>query len=276
MNLKKIFSLILLIIFIMLFFCCAHLSSTYRNTLLPYGVFLGILPQEKYLLENYQMVVIDGQYFSKEDITELKAKGKKIYSYLNVGSIEEFRPYFKQWQNKILGNYENWSEEHWIDVSDLSWQNYLVEKLAKDLIDKNIDGFFIDNCDVYYNYPNEEIYHGLEYILKRLKNYHKPIIVNGGDYFIQKYLKEHKKLFFDGINQENVFTSIDFKYRQFYEQDENATKYYLKYLDICQRKGLKIFLLEYGEDKEVLNKIQQYCDERGFNFYYSSSLELNK
>ena len=84
MNLKKIFSLILLIIFITLFFCCAHLSSTYRNTLLPYGVFLGILPQEKYLLENYQMVVIDGQYFSKEDITELKAKGKKIYSYLNV------------------------------------------------------------------------------------------------------------------------------------------------------------------------------------------------
>lgn len=260
----------------LLSFCCAHLYLIDSNTVLPYGVFIGISPQEKHLLENYQMVVIDGQYFSKKDIIELKAKGKKVYSYLNVGSIEKFRPYFEQWQSKILGNYENWSEEYWIDVSDLSWQNYLSKTLAKDLVDKGIDGFFIDNFDVYYNYPNEDIYHGLESIIKKLNTYHKPIIVNGGDYFVQKYLKEHKKIFFYGINQESVFTSIDFKHKQFYEQNENTKKYYLEYLDMCQRNGLKIFLLEYGKDKEMLNKIQQYCDEKRFNFYYSPSLELDK
>jgi len=239
-----------------------------------YGVFIGADNIDK--IKGYNVVVVEPASIDVSGVEFLHKANEKVYAYLDIGSLENYRPYFNEFKEKTLGLYENWEDEYWMDVSDIAWQNLIVDKLGRDIVDKGFDGFFIDNCDVYYNYPNEEIYHGLEYILKRLKNYHKPIIVNGGDYFIQKYLKEHKKLFFDGINQENVFTSIDFKYRQFYEQDENATKYYLEYLDICQRKGLKIFLLEYGEDKEVLNKIQQYCDERGFNFYYSSSLELNK
>ena len=75
---KKIFAFILLSVFIILFFYCNHLDQVDKSKILPYGVFIGISPQEKYLLENYQIVVIDGQYFSKEDITELKNKGKKF------------------------------------------------------------------------------------------------------------------------------------------------------------------------------------------------------
>ena len=276
MILKKIFTFILLSGFIIPFFYYNHLDQVDKSKILPYGVFIGISPQEKYLLENYQIVVIDGQYFSKEDITELKNKGKKIYSYLNIGSIEDFRPYFSQWKDNFLGNYENWEEEYWMDVSNSNWQDYIVKTLAKNLIDKGIDGFFVDNFDVYYNYQQEKIYHGLEEILKNLKFYNKPVIINGGDYFIQRYLQEHEKIFFDGISQENVFTSIDFKHKQFYKQNENVKKYYLNYLDICQRSDLKIFLLEYGKNKDILNEIKQYCDEKGYSFYYSSSLELNK
>ena len=35
-----------------------------------------------------KIVVIDAQYFSKKDIRKLHAGGTKVYSYLNIGSIE--------------------------------------------------------------------------------------------------------------------------------------------------------------------------------------------
>ena len=56
-----------------------------------YGVFLSLDASDMDKIEGYQTLVIDAQYFSKEDIMHLKEQGSTVYSYLNVGSIENFR-----------------------------------------------------------------------------------------------------------------------------------------------------------------------------------------
>ena len=38
-------------------------------------------------------------------------KGVKVYTYLNVGSIENFRDYYKKYEYLTIGTYENWEEE---------------------------------------------------------------------------------------------------------------------------------------------------------------------
>ena len=113
-----------------------------------YGVFLSIDASEMKKLYGYKEVVIDAQYFSKRDIQALHKKGVKVYTYLNVGSIENFRKYYKDYEHLAIGDYENWDEEKWVDVSSPEWQKF-IKGLSGKLLKKGVDGFFIDNCDVY-------------------------------------------------------------------------------------------------------------------------------
>lgn len=69
-----------------------------------YGVFLSIT-EDLESLEDYQTVVIDAQYFSKEDIDEFRSGGHKVYSYINVGSLENFRDYYQNYSDLALGEY---------------------------------------------------------------------------------------------------------------------------------------------------------------------------
>ena len=130
-------------------------------------------------------MVIDAQYFSAKDIRTLHKKGVKVYTYLNVGSIENFRDYYKKYEYLTIGNYENWEEEKWVDVSNKDWQKFMG-KLSKKLLKKGVDGFFIDNCDVYDYAKTKKNFKGLAKILKNIKRLGKGVIINGGDVFVTK------------------------------------------------------------------------------------------
>ena len=97
-----------------------------------YGVFLSIDSSQIKKLYGYRLVVIDVQYFSAKDIRTLHKKGVKVYTYLNVGSIENFRDYYKKYEYLTIGTYENWEEEKWVDVSNKDWQKFMG-KLSKKL-----------------------------------------------------------------------------------------------------------------------------------------------
>lgn len=148
----------------------------------PYGVFLNLNKRNIKKLYRYKTVVIDAQFFSKKEIHKLKNHKIKVYSYINIGSLENFRPYYNEFKHLSLGHYVNWGEERWINVADKSWQNFISKKLAPQLLNKGITGFFVDNCDVYYNYPKKSIYSGLIHLLKALRNKNTPVIINGGDH----------------------------------------------------------------------------------------------
>ena len=167
MNLK-LFKMLFIIIFI-----ASTSTFSYSENLPKYGVFLNISEDNLYKLYNYDIVVIDAQNFSKKAINVLKSKGITVYSYLNIGSIENFRPYYNNFKNIILKNYETWEEEYWIDISNKKWHDFIINTLAKSLIDKGIDGFFIDNTDVYYYNESEQIFDGVSELLKDLKKYNK-------------------------------------------------------------------------------------------------------
>ena len=47
-----------------------------------YGVFLGADPEDISDMVSYRKIVIDAQYFSKEEISSLKESGHIVYSYI--------------------------------------------------------------------------------------------------------------------------------------------------------------------------------------------------
>lgn len=253
---------------------CSENSKEFKN---EYGVFLSLDNKNLDVFNDYRVIVIDATYFEKEDILKLKEKGHEVYTYLNIGSIETFREYYDDFKDITIGDYENWNEEKWIDVSNKEWQNFIIEDLALKYKEKGIDGFFVDNVDVYYNFPTEDIYEGIENILKELKMTDKVVIINGGDVFLKEYIKANNRLnnLITGVNQESVITSIDFGSNSFGVQDKETKLYYESYLEELKVLGMDIYLLEYTKDLQVSKRIENYCNSNGYIYYISDSIELD-
>ena len=254
--------------------CCIKAETA--DIKYEYGVFLGADPEDISYMENYRKIVIDAQYFEEEEISELKEAGHTVYSYLNLGSVEKFRPYYKKYKKYSLGTYENWTDEKWIDVSQKEWQDFVVGKLAKDILDKGVDGLWVDNCDVYYNFKNEGIFNGVTDILTGLKAYDTYVIINGGDTYISKYAEKNKNLdaIMDAVNQETVFSAIDWDNDLFTENDDDTREYFQDYCKLVSDFGKDVYLLEYTENSDIIDNVKNYCRENGYTYYASNTLDL--
>lgn len=270
----KVLALIFVIILISGYFLIKDSNtSTFEKN--DYGVFLNADASSLEQLKKYDLIVIDAQYFTKSDIELLHQNGTRVYTYLNIGSIENFREYYTAYEKLTIGRYENWDEEKWVDVSDPDWQKF-IEQLSQELFEKGVDGFFIDNCDVYYYAPRESIFEGLTAILQNIMTFDKAVIINGGDTYVTEYRDRYGTIdhIMTGVNQESVWSAIDFDKGTFYEQTKETRDYYCKYLEACQADGMDVYLLEYTTDKKLIHKIKRYCNEHDFHFYISNSLEL--
>jgi len=242
-----------------------------------YGVFLGLDSDRMEILFDYSTVVIDAQYYTAEEIAELKQAGLTVYSYLNIGSIEKFRPGYAKFKKKTLGKYAGWPGEYWMSPARQSWRNFIYAE-AKALVAKDIDGFFLDNADVYAKYRRTRIFNGLVKIFKKLNTYDLPIVVNGGDVFIKKAFLNPKKpkIKLTAVNQEDVFSRVTSKGVMTTQTAKN-TKYYTTYLTKCANAGLTVYLLEYVDidNAELREIINDYCAETGYICYIASSRELD-
>lgn len=261
---------------------CGKTNAETPNTMdhneegVSYGVFLGLNSEDISRTDAYDIIVIDAQYFTEEEISSLHEKGKTVYTYLNVGSLEEYRDYYKDYSYLSLGVYENWEDERWIAVSDPSWIEFMGE-LSESLAAKGVDGFFVDNLDVYYIYPEKSIYDGLYTIMENLSTTGKEIIVNGGDRYVTEYLHEKGKSpsVISGVNQETVFSKIYFDENEFGRADEEDEEYFKEYIEECHDYGLDVYLLEYTTDPDLIDMIDRYCQEHNYLYYISDSLELD-
>lgn len=270
----KVLALIFVIVLISGYFLIKDSNtSTFEKN--DYGVFLNADASSLKQLKNYDLIVIDAQYFTKSDIELLHQNGTKVYTYLNIGSIENFREYYTSYEKLTIGRYEHWDEEKWVDVADPDWQKFM-KQLSQELFEKGVDGFFIDNCDVYYYAPRESIFEGLTAILQNIMTFDKAVIINGGDTYVTEYSERYGAIdhIMTGVNQESVWSAIDFDKGTFYEQTKETRDYYCNYLEACQADGMDVYLLEYTTDKKLIQKIKKYCNEHDFHFYVSNSLEL--
>ncbi len=260
-----------------LLFSMAACNGTPEQTQSSYAVLLGLNPEDTSVLAKYQTVVIDAQYFTHDEIAAVQASGTAVYTYLNIGSIETFREGYDSMKDLILAPYDNWPDEYWGDVSRQEWKDFVGEQAAA-LIKKGVDGFFLDNADVYYLYTSDAIYNGIVEMITSLGQYDKPILINGGDVFVSRAVLDAAEPLsaITGVNQECVFTNINFTTGALIRQSSEDSQYYQAYLARCKEAGLDVYLTEYAKfNNSVYNEIAQYCDQNGFHYYISSSINLD-
>lgn len=245
-----------------------------------FGAYMGA-PNERVMTilstdKSKKSAIIEPENFTAEEIKALKANNCQIYSYINVGAIENWRDYFEEYKNITIKPYKNWSEEYWINAGEKQWQDFVVDTLAKNAFDKGTDGFFLDNFDLYYFFESDEIYDGLALILAKLQKYGKKIIINGGDTFVDTIIRNGMSSLIYGVCQESVFTRItNYKQGKFSKQKSATTKYYIDYLEKAKKAGVKIFVIEYAKSPSIASDIAQKCSKSGYHYYISESLELD-
>lgn len=265
--------------------CLAGEARPERAFDASYGVFIGMRGGEALRDERVlrtRVLVVDPAHFEEREIAFLKVSGHTVYGYLNVGSLEAFRPYYGRFKRFVLGRYENWDGEWWVDVSAAPWRDFVVSELAAEYVRKGIDGFFVDNCDVYHYRRSRRIFDGLSEVLRRLSGYGLEVLINGGDEYATAALEEYGSIagLFSGVNQETVFTRIDFDKLNFEtgafgRSREEDRQYFLSYLEKMEGAGAKIRLLEYTRDADLAREIERFCGARGWECFISGSVELD-
>ena len=274
--------LVISVLIVCLLFLSACNSYDYNNqeseadATFEYGVFIGADPDDVEYLDRYKTIVIDGQLFSREQINQLKSSGHIVYSYINVGALENYRDYYSDYEKYTLDVYENWEDERWVDVSSPEWKDFIINDLAAELYEKGIDGLFVDNLDVYYHYKSEENFEAITETLQAFKSYGFYVMINGGDVYVSECIERFDSLddIFDAVNQETVFSSIIWDEGRFGTQESAERKYFQEYLERVKRSGREVYLLEYTTDEKIIKDIKDYCSEKGYKYYISSTLEL--
>ena len=206
-----------------------------------WGVFIGVnLHGNTSRVKNYKSIVIDAQNYTAAEIKKLKSGGRKVYSYLSIGSIATYRSYYNRFKKYTIG------------------------------------GLWVDNTDVFYVYPRAGIFNGLVYILRRCKNKGFSVIINGGDVFVTHCIKNGKKGCFDGVMQEEVLTRIsNYSGNKFAIQLASDRKYYEAYLKRVKAAGYSIALLEYARGTAMRQTIARYCKNHGYSYYIATNVALN-
>lgn len=246
------------------------------NIKTTWGVFIGVnLHGNTYKVRNYKKIVIDAQHYTAAEIKKLKSGGRKVYSYLSIGSIATYRSYYSRFKKYTLGNYHNWPSERWIDTSKKAWQDFVVNNLGTSLKKKGVDGLWVDNTDVWYEYHRKGIFDGMLNMLRKLKAKGFAIIINGGDVFVSHLIKCGKSQCINGVMQEEVLTQIvGYNSNKFARQGKADRTYYENYLKLVKKAGKSIALLEYTKNMTMAKNIIKYCLHRGYTCYISDNVAL--
>jgi cysteinyl-tRNA synthetase len=115
---------------------------------------------------NFDVVIIDAFFgddlLTSDDVTSLKTKlngGQRlVISYMNIGSAEKYRYYWKKtwglhhplWLKK---KYDGYKDEIWVKFWKDEWQEIIYgndDSYTKKLLNAGFDGAYLDNIEGFY------------------------------------------------------------------------------------------------------------------------------
>lgn len=220
------------------------------------------------------LLVIEPEDYTTQEVAALKESGYKVLGYLSVGSVSDEREYYQSLEPYTLGDLEDWPHEKYLDISREGAQQWLVARGAKLIEEMGFDGLWLDNIDVYEEYPSDGMYDGITNVIEALdpKGY---IMVNGGVRYMMRAI-ENGDTSVDGITQEEVFSLVtDYDGKgEFGRQEADQRAEYMEYVSAALNAGMDAFLLEYTRDENVKNDIYSYCEEVGAGYYISDDVDL--
>lgn len=218
-------------------------------------------------------MAIEPEDYTTAEVQALKRAGNTLLGYLSVGSVSDERSYYKKLEPYTLRRLDDWEHECYLDVCDKHVQDWAIAR-GKEILAMGFDGLWIDNLDVYEEYPSDTAYNGITRILQALYP-HGYIMINGGMEYMLRAIAQKARVA-HGVTQEEIFSLItDYSGSgEFGAQIASESLEYQKYIAKALGAGMEAYLLEYTKDTKLKDKIIKYCNASGAGYYISEDVDL--
>lgn len=162
-------------------------------------------------LAGYDLVIVDGEGVTAKQVEAMHANGSIVLGYLDVGTIEKGRGWYKSAKEYKLEFWPDWGEWY-AKVSSPGFRNLIADRVAPKLLGKGLDGLFLDNVDMIETHAKQKA--GMRALVKRLA---KRAHARGGFLFAQNGASSigPSLRYLDGWNREDVGFTYDFEKRKY-------------------------------------------------------------
>ncbi|WFD11127.1 glycoside hydrolase family 66 protein [Tepidibacter hydrothermalis] len=176
-----------------------------ENSIQDFIIYYGDINDKKIKeLSKYSLVIIEPRNITKNQVITLKNLGVKVLGYMSVVEQNENNIefvglkdswFYKPYNEKIkIYKWQSW----YMDIRKKGYQNFLLEQLYLHIVDKNLDGVFLDTVgDIDDSNWRENDKKGMrenyEKFLLRIKNNYKDleIVQNWGFETAKNYSAKH-------------------------------------------------------------------------------------
>ncbi len=213
---------------------------------------MGQVPE----LAKFDVVDIDVEdgaaNYQADDVAALKAKGKLVVSYLNVGSAEPFRSYWKRVEAYSLGKYPEWPE-FYMDVSKSGYRDVILNSVVPQILAKGVDGLFLDNVDAGSNLGRPAVTAGIVELVRQIHVMHPSLLLIAQSSNLRVLTERGADgrqfyQYLNGLAREEVSVTYQGGYHRVPSAESDAM---LRTLAAWRSKGLTVFTLDYANSPEL-------------------------
>ncbi len=225
-------------------------------------------------VEDYDLVIIEPDFYSKAEIDLLKDKGGKILAYITLGEVDSNRWYYPKLQERgFLGKNKNWNSSY-LNLEDAETRAIILDQVLQEIVVKGVDGVFMDTIDAVSPYTNNS--HLAPYMLElireiRNRNPDLMLIQNSG-----LFLLEDSKEYVDGVLIEDIASGYDFENQEYFIKSDKAYHERLSLIQESSEKyDLPFFIIDFAVDTESIEEVKSRLDTLSFP-YFISNIQLNQ
>ena len=197
----------------------------------------------------YDLVVVDGEYASAEEVAAVRAQGTTVLGYLSVGTIEKWRSWYPRVKAYRLGASADWKDEWFADVSAPGLRQILIAEIAPQMLGKGFDGLFLDNVDMIESRKHAPQRPGMRDLVVGLSDLAH---AQSSLLFAQNGFWGLRKLglldAIDGWNREDVTWTYDFDRRRYVRTPKGERRAALRELAEMAARGLVTTTADYTRD----------------------------
>lgn len=203
---------------------------------------------------------------SQANFASAQAAGKQFYGYISLGEVRANAPYLDAVRARGInfrGRNDEWNSYN-VDLSDARWADFVIDTLAKAVVKKGYDGFFLDTLDTVETLMEDDPAHarsyrrGLVNLVQRLKAAYpaKKIITNRGFAVFDSLATT-----IDGMLVEELFQEDDYSPRPSHEVAELLDR-----IAPVTAAGLPVLIVDYVPRSELslANKTAKRIARLGF------------
>ncbi len=238
----------------------------------PFAVcYAKVTPEQ---VKNYELVIVEPDFYSLEEIKSLRATGPKIIAYLTLGEVDENRWYFSKLERHgFRGKNENWNS-YYIDLEKEEVRLTILNEVIPEIAAKGVDGFFLDTIDAVS--PETDRGDLQPYMVElieaiRAEYPDKIIIQNAGLFLLDRTGDDIDAFLTEALASDYDFTDQEYEIRT--DEQFNLRLGYLQHY--VEKSNKPYFILDFADAPEQIERIKTRLDTLN-RPYFISNIGLSK